>query len=583
MNRRSKEIYEYRFDELLKLYKRDKTELHIGKSEKKSDMLIDISGDAFRKYSKIVDANERWVIYTIEQIIRNLLQAYEIIYEIPEYEEITLSGKRRKIHPFAFSKENNGKKVAYIFRYKLSKSLREIHNFLDSFKDIDAVKIFFIRNDYSNEIKLYNDIETEKYGSYIEFAQIREFFLDEFDENEYNMFVNCAAVFNAKARNLIGLATVEMPTEKTVKKFRYERAELIKTFPYITYLPNGIDETQRKLIYSNFMTQKRYRLLTSISKKCNFAHSFISSEWYYNQHTTTGVLEQTAIVVGYLKSVEQLLYLMIRYWINKNKWIKINGKYEDSFTGIIHVNGLIDFVEANEKYIDKTLGALIRFIKLKRKDGSYKHKDMFVVDDDTLQCIINALYNFKDFERNDRLHQHNLYTKEEVEEIREQVFLLYYLLLGSFNVPENYIDSLYQEEPGCIESMERESIYKEIYNWAFPIVKYDIPQNTKVIAFSLVRLKGEEWKICIQALREKDRSMYSTIEWNRKIIYSSSVTNNFWECYTREGYALGLQKINDVLKKILLDETQLSYALKKYDEIIFADMQVIDILYTKEI
>lgn len=40
----------------------------------------------------------------------------------------------------------------------------------------------------------------------------------------------------------------------------------------------------------------------------DFADSFISSEWYYDIHTITGVIDETGVVTGYLKSIEQLLF-----------------------------------------------------------------------------------------------------------------------------------------------------------------------------------------------------------------------------------------------------------------------------------
>ena len=136
----NRELYKHRFDELMMLFKRNRREVEIGREEKKSNLLIDISGDAFRIYSGIVERNEGWVIYMIECMARNLLYAYDVEYDIPEYEEVNSLGKIRKIHPFAFSKMENDKKIGYIFRYSLKIGLEKT-----KFNDIDGIKVFFIK------------------------------------------------------------------------------------------------------------------------------------------------------------------------------------------------------------------------------------------------------------------------------------------------------------------------------------------------------------------------------------------------------------------------------------------------------
>ena len=187
---------------------------------------------------------------------------------------------------------------------------------------------------------------------------------------------------------------------------------------------------------------------------------------------------------------------------------------------------LIDFDEKYDEYIDKTLGALIHFIKLK-KDGTFKNGNKFCVDDSALQCIIDVLYDFKDVERNDRLHQHNLYTKKAVEEIRNQAFLLYYLLIGSFDLTPKYLVDLGLNVNDKKEQVINEDVLeKQIIEWATPIIKFDIPVNASVVAFNVAKFQGKPWHLALQALGETDHEKYSTIEWNHNLIYTSTITNN---------------------------------------------------------
>lgn len=240
-------------------------------------------------------------------------------------------------------------------------------------------------------------------------------------------------------------------------------------------------------------------------------------------------------------------------------------------------NNLIEF----DEYIDKTLGALIHFIKLKKKDGTFKNGKMFCVDDSTLQCIIDVLYEFKDVERNDRLHQHNLYTKEAVEEIRNQVFLLYYLLLGSFDLAPEYLSDLgLNDNNGEVQVVNENILEKQIIEWATPIIKYDIPRNASVVAFNITKFQGKPWHLALQALGETDHEKYSTIEWKHNLIYTSTITNNAIEWDSEETWSDGVDKIECIINK-LLTNTDVSVILKSYSEVILGSMEVIDTIYSK--
>lgn len=581
----NREIYEYRFNELLMLYKRNPAITGVGKEEMRSGYVIDICGDAYRKYSRIVDNNESWVIYAIQKIAMNLMDSYKMNYSIPKYEENSPSGRKRLVHPFAFVRDEEMGKIAYIFSYGLKRGLADIHNSIKQYQDIDGIRIYFMSDDGHDRTDMLNDIENEKYNSFICFAEIADFFIDVFGQEEYELFAECASLFNEKARTLIGLSISEMPTGKAVEDFRKDRTAYLEQFDYEALLPTGITAPQRKIIKDNFMSGKRYELMTCVSDKCSFADSFISSEWYYKQSTTAGALEQTGIVVGYLKSVEQLLYTLLKNWAGRNIWIKINGKYFDEVNnkglGRGKDNTLIDFYEKYDEYIDKTLGALIHFIKLKKKDGTFKNGNMFCVDESTLQCIIDVLYDFKDVERNDRLHQHNLYTKEAVEEIRNQAFLLYYLLLGSFDLTPKYLSDLglnANNEKGKV--IDEDVLEKQIIEWVTPIVKFDVPQNADVIAFNITKFQGKPWHLALQALGETDYEKYSTIEWNHNMVYTSTITNNVIEWNSEEAWIDGVDKLKRIINK-LLENTDISGRLKTYSEVLLGSTEVIDTMYKK--
>ena len=91
------DIYEYRFEELIGIMRRDKEMSAPDGTQHfegfRDDYVIDIAGNAFRDYQSLVKTNESWAVYTLERILMNLLEKMGIQYDIPRYEETTRSGR----------------------------------------------------------------------------------------------------------------------------------------------------------------------------------------------------------------------------------------------------------------------------------------------------------------------------------------------------------------------------------------------------------------------------------------------------------------------------------------------------------
>ena len=148
-----------------------------------------------------------------------------------------------------------------------------------------------------------------------------------------------------------------MPTSEAVDKFREKKEAYVRDINYESEYSINLPDDQKRIIYRNFIERRLFRLVTSDS---SFADSFISSEWYYGISTATGVIDQTGIVTGYLKSVEQMLFEIIKLYEGQGRRIGINHSKQDSFSGTTYSNGnFINLDEENEEYIDSTLGSLI--------------------------------------------------------------------------------------------------------------------------------------------------------------------------------------------------------------------------------
>ena len=152
----------------------------------------------------------------------------------------------------------------------------------------------------------------------------------------------------------------------------------------------------------------------------DFAISLLTSEWLYRQYGTIPGLDNTYVVTGYCKSIEQLLWRIISV-VGKGRKIGLSNSE----------------VGDNTSASDTTLGALKYFL------NATKNADLFnkIFGDNTFyaQRYLNyQLSEWIEHERNGNFHKHNL-TPERVGIIREQTLYLYFLILGSLTLTNDTI------------------------------------------------------------------------------------------------------------------------------------------------
>ncbi len=231
-----------------------------------------------------------------------------------------------------------------------------------------------------------------------------------------------------------------------------------------------IEERSKKLlaesgICENYVNRKLYKAL--IGKK-DFAKSFLTSEYLYKQYNKNDIFDYTAIVSGYLKSIEQLLTEVVFFFADQGKRIKWNGKRKPD--GTRPNSSVYDPVNkctkilltSNEvEYVNTTMGSLNKFVE------EYKN-DLFILNDVTYKdTIIDCLECYRIECRNDSFHTHNNYDWDRVETIRHNTLLLYIMLLGGFNL---FDDELFRTRFGIVENDRLERIYywfrkNEIYTF----------------------------------------------------------------------------------------------------------------------
>ena len=169
-----------------------------------------------------------------------------------------------------------------------------------------------------------------------------------------------------------------------------------------------------------FISSGRYKLLLGNS---DFAQSFLTTEWLLKKYFSVEALDNTFIVAGYLKSIEQLLWRIISI-IGQGRTIK---------------NVVIS--QENMDDIDNTLGALQYFL------SGYSNDDLFNSSfGNSKHFIMNYLRtqisDWRQQYRNGYFHKHNLTDINKISAIKEETYFLYMLILGAINLSSSEIRRL---------------------------------------------------------------------------------------------------------------------------------------------
>nr|WP_072537823.1 hypothetical protein [Anaerococcus mediterraneensis] len=263
------------------------------------------------------------------------------------------------------------------------------------------------------------DIELITYEGLIE-----RFFGKEEVEN-FNKFM---VDYQKEMHQILGFQITELLNDETLEKLKKESSDLLINFDYksINDRTSNYDDGSRleKLnkenfgkLYDNFIREKRYEIMVGES---DFARSFLTSEWIFRKYLYNENLDNTYIVAGYLKSVEQLLWDII---------LRLGqGKY---------IRGL-EIQETDNDDIDKTLGSLEYFITSYENDDIFD--EVFAYSKHFLMRYLRGkLRVWRTYYRNGYFHKDNLKDEEKIKKIREETIYIYFLLLGSVDLSKDDI------------------------------------------------------------------------------------------------------------------------------------------------
>jgi hypothetical protein len=460
------ELYEYAFGCMYNHVKKCKDDMMQAQNVMLSMQrpVVVMSDGNTQLYNAVTKMSRHSLIVETEELVMRLFILNNVSYEPFEGDE-----KYSKYMPFV--RIEYGKRIAYHFSSSLTEringweQLQEKYN-LDGIKVVALVEV---QGDKSTLNSIVNN-EIRLTGGFVTYETIESVFAL-LGEDEYRIYKKYCDRFNNSVRELIGYSTVTIPSVDMLHSFKMNTADVIKKFDYQKYVPE-LFSSQADIIKHNFFERELYRIIFGDS---DLAESFLSSEWYFSMHTVTSGLEQTAIVAGYLKSIEQLLYKIVCLSINTGKEIKEKDSRE-----------YIEYTSENASRTDITLGSLIGYVK--------HYPELWDVNKFSRYYIADKLAEYRKTYRNDHFHKDNVYDIKEIKEIREHTIVLFYLLLGGCSISDNQVSEfdLYYETSDAQESLK----YDQLENWLNRILGGDILLDGKIPIYFMFKNYGQtSWEL----------------------------------------------------------------------------------------
>ncbi len=356
--------------------------------------------------------------------------------------------------PIEFIISHNGKRTGYRYTNMYARGAQAEKIFTNHRLD-ELVILNFSSSDISTFVHEFPTILSKECLAKTRVVTLKDFFTQYFTLEEYEYYLKNVKETVGEAYRYCGLQTVPNLTRQFLPYFISDMTDEIQgsNLPYEYYTVikdmadlypwqqtalnnprNVISANDKAIIQNNFINKKRYLALCG-SK--DFANSFITSEYLYKTLLANNSFDYTSVVCGYLKSVEQFLYCIVKDLLNRNNnptlWIKSRKKSNDLPQNVLYrnINGQthVEFVPANDEYFDTAFTPLINLIK--------SNSALWAVSPGATACITTLLAVFCDECRNEHFHKDNISDKKEVETIRKNTKILFCWLLGGLKLYAN--------------------------------------------------------------------------------------------------------------------------------------------------
>ena len=277
------------------------------------------------------------------------------------------------------------------------------------------------------------------------------FFNRFFTLDEYKVFMDKTTKAIATANSDIGFETIPRLSLRNLSNFKRNISNELASRKYETIrfqlMPGEadpfkladatFDASDYAELNRNFKQNGLYRALVGTE---GFAKCFVTAEYQYHVFGAGQQFDYTAVVCGYLKAVEQLIYKLLLinldYPSGDTTWIKKNsGKMPDDIfrdRNVVRKEGTTYKIVFKKEYLEyfyTALEAMRRLLESNTKG--------WLVSDDARKKIMAFLSTYIKDCRNDHFHKDNIDEYDVVTRIRSNTILIAYLLLGGYKLTDS--------------------------------------------------------------------------------------------------------------------------------------------------
>ncbi len=431
--------------------------------------------------------------------IHELFKLYKIKYLWPNansYKANNSQGITNK-YPLAFIVCVNECKIGY--RLADDKISHDIDNIKKYIKYYDIHRFEIIRIDEKIKNFEYDDCDI---GVPIQEITFKDFFNRYFSLNHFDDYILRCKEKMKWANNYLGFHVISSWSNKTNYVTRNEILDNLNRklndkniiMKYKKIDDNNainkyscdydLNEEEVKNIKYSIKDKKMFNCLLG----CNdCAQSLISSEYLYNAIINESNMSAikldnfgfdfTVVACGYLKSIEQLLFIIFdMYTKTHNNEYYVSDK--EKYTKIIHglkYDGKNDCkvrkeIRSSDKDKLLNLGGLIYFLHL----NLYK----YFFNKNLEEELFHQLLQFSKECRNGYFHKHNIEKLNILKDLRSNTFYLLIMIIGGYKFEEINID---YKNYFNNHNLDYEKLYLELYEHSKHIKKYSILFDNEII------------------------------------------------------------------------------------------------------
>ena len=265
-------------------------------------------------------------------------------------------------------------------------------------------------------------------GELLEIYELENYFTDMFGSEVWEYYILQVKGIIQRVKQEVGFT---VNGELNSKNLSYLKSTLKEIFR----------ENEEIKLLDFFFNKKIYSALCGDE---DFAKSFLTAEHLYRQANANSTIDYSIILTGYLKSLEQLLYLLVKktmeisredLWItcsNSTNLNKDNGNFRKK-NRIINRKSKgrwqVKLIPECERYFEVSMGSLVYCLTDNAK--------AWRVSQSNIEKIRERLLNYAKKRRNKYFHKENLYDLSEVKEIRNETIKLLVLILGSYSISDS--------------------------------------------------------------------------------------------------------------------------------------------------